>query len=161
MKQTLVAVVIVTLAFMTGVGCVPFTDDCQTFFEEMPLLPGDFDGNVELANSPPLLFVNQAEMVWNLPSDTATLRIMLGLSSIAEETAILRSQTTEVKLGDSIDDLEPEQHDIEWTLVPDRIVELETNYNIENGPKSYYLNHTDSVAPLYIYSMEIERFSCR
>jgi hypothetical protein len=143
-------------------ACVPESDDCTTVHEEIPLAAGQFEVGAELSHTPPAVYVNQAEAVWNLPSDTFALHALVGASDVGTAAATVITAVSEYDLQDTISGSEVYESQETWTVERDTVTVLDLALSDDFRPKSFYLRHEGGIeaTPLMIFSLEIERQRC-
>jgi hypothetical protein len=143
-------------------ACTERSAPCRTVLQEVPLKTATFDGEVVAGYLPPLLFVNQSEVYWHLPADTAVVRALVALSPDATGPAMLPTTTSELLLADTVGASTNTVYENAWPLDPGVIVEVEGTFRIASGPKAFYLRHEGppDLAPLHVYRLEAERVVC-
>jgi hypothetical protein len=153
------ALLLLTTWFLTG--CPANGGECETVLDEIPLFAGSFEPGVELAHTPPSLFVTQGEMVWNVPSDTTTVHAVVSLADYGDASTLV-TEIAEYALGDTLTGSEVYMDETSWDLELNKVTTLDLVYSIDRRPKSLYIRHEGpaSISPLSIFRLEVERLVC-
>ena len=152
----------VLFVLLSASGCLAENSgECRIATDEVVLNAGQFSGTVALAHTPPLLQVNNGELVWNLPSDAIMLRATLALADFATEGTTLVTSTAEYEFGETYSAGETFEKVETWQIEPDEIRVFEVPLSVDPRPKSFYLQHNSlDAASLYVFHLTVDRVVC-